>query len=78
MLFSASAKQIGDFREVLLAVYRYASKSDFIEKDVKAMKEMLELVQQKLNSQNHDIDKIQIKQLDWLCNNLKAFISQMS
>lgn len=78
MLFSASAKQIEDFREVLFAVYRYASKSDFIEKDVKSMKEMLGLVQHKLKSQNHDIDKIQIKQLDWLCDNLKTFISQMS
>lgn len=78
MLFSASAKQMEDFRDILFAVYRYASKSDFIEDDVKAMKEMLELVHEKLNSQNHDIDKIQIKQLDWLCSNLKTFISQMS
>lgn len=78
MLFSASAKQIDDFRDILFAVYQYASKSDFVEQDKKAMKEILGLVQEKLNSQNPDIDKIQIKQLGWLCDNLKTFISQMS
>lgn len=77
MLFHASAKQIDDFRGVLLAVYRNARKADFIEADVNAMKEILELVQRKINSQDYEIDKIQIQQLNWLCRNLKTFISQM-
>ena len=78
MLFHASAKQIHDFRRAILAVYRNAGKADFIEADVNAMKEILELVQGKINSQNYEIDKIQIQQLNWLCSNLKTFISQMS
>ena len=78
MLFHASAKQIDDFREMLFAVYRYAGKSDFVEADVIAMKEILELVQGKINSKDYEIDKIQIQQLSWLCSNLKTFILQMS
>lgn len=77
MLFHASAKQIGDFRGVLFAVYRYAGKADFIETDVATMKEILVLLQARLDSQDYDIDKIQMKQIDWLCRNLKMFISQM-
>lgn len=78
MLFHASAKQIDDFRGTLFAVYRYACKTDFIEADVKAMKEIITLVQEKLNSQDYDLDKIQVRQMNWLCSNLKIFISQMS
>ena len=78
MLFHASAKQIDDFRGTLFAVYRHAGKADFIEADVIAMKEILVLVQEKINSQDYNIDKIQLQQLNWLCSNLKTFISQMS
>ena len=42
------------------------------------MKEILKLVQKKMNTENNDIDKIQIKQLNELCDNLKTFIDQMS
>lgn len=41
------------------------------------MKEMLRLIETKLDSQNYDMDKIQLKQIDWLCGNLRKFISQM-
>lgn len=77
MLFNASAKQLGDFRGTLFAVYRYASKADFLETDVAAMKELLRLIEAKLDAQDYDMDKIQLKQIDWLCGNLKKFISQM-
>ncbi len=77
MLFHASAKQIGNFRGVLFAVYRYAGKADFIETDVATMKEILVLLQARLDSQDYDRDQIQMKQPDWLCRNLKMFISQM-
>lgn len=81
MLFGASSKQIMEFRDVLFAIYRYAGKADFIEADINTMKELLQVVQEKINSndyQDYDIDKIQLKQLHWLCGNLKTFITQMS
>lgn len=77
MLFNASAKQLWDFRSTLFAVYKYASKADFFETDVVAMKEMLKLIETKLDSRDYDMDKIQLKQMDWLCENLRKFISQM-
>ncbi len=81
MLFCASARQIDDFRGILFAVYTYARKIDFIEADIHTMKELLQVVQEKINSndyQNYDIDKIQLLQLRYLCSNLKTFITQMS
>ncbi len=81
MLFQASARQIEDFRGTLFAIYRHAGKADFIEADINTMKELLQVVQEKINSndyQNYDIDKIQLLQLRYLCRNLKTFITQMS
>lgn len=81
MLFHASAKQIEDFRGILFAIYRYAGKADFIEADINTMKELLQVIQEKINSndyQNYNIDKIQLKQFHWLCSNLTTFITQMS
>ena len=78
MIFHASSKQINDFRGTLFAVYRYAGKADFIEADTIALRKLLTLVQGRIDSQNYDMDKIQVKQLHWLCGNLKTFISQMS
>ncbi len=78
MLFSSSAKQISVFRDVLFAVYRYASKIDFIETNIDTMKTVIELIQKRVESQDYDIDKIQVLQLKYLCSNLKTFISQMS
>lgn len=81
MLFGASSKQIMEFRDVLFAVYRHAGKADFIETDISTMKELLQMIQEKINSndyQNYDIDKIQLLQLRYLCINLKTFITQMS
>lgn len=77
MLFHASAKQIGDFRGILFAVYRHAGKADFVEADVATMKEVLALLQARLDSKDYDMDKIQVKQINWLYGNLKMFISQM-
>ena len=78
MLFHSSSKQIDDFREILFAVYRYASKSEFIEADIIALRELLSLVQERMDADDDVMDKIQEKQLQWLCDNLKMFISQMS
>lgn len=81
MLFGASSKQIMEFRDVLFAIYRHASKADFIEADIHTMKELLQVVEEKINFndyQNYNVDKIQLLQLRYLCINLKTFITQMS
>ena len=78
MLFHASSKQISDFRDTLFAVYRHAGKAEFIEADMMAMRKLLTLVQGRVDSKNYELDKIQVKQLHWLCGNIKTFIAQIS
>ena len=78
MLFHSSSKQISDFRGILFALYRYANKGEFIEADITALSELLLLVQERMDADDDVMDKIQEKQLQWLCDNLKMFISQMS
>lgn len=77
MLTKATSKQIQDFRGTLLAVYRYAGKGEFDEKDVEAMKQLLELVEKKYDEDNQ-WDKIQLMQINCLKLNLKDFIQQMN
>ena len=77
MLAKSSSEQLGDFRGILFAVYRYAVKSEFDEKDIEAMKQLLGLVEEKCNEEN-DRDKIQMMQINWLKSNLNQFIQQMS
>ena len=78
MLFHASSKQISDFRDTLFAVYSHAGNAEFIEADIMAMRKLLTLVQGRIDSENYELDKIQVKQLHWLCGNIKTFITQIS
>ena len=78
MLFQASSKQISDFRRTLFAVYRNAGKAEFIEADLMVMRKLLTLVQGRIDSKNYELDKIQVKQLHWLCGNIKSFVTQIS
>lgn len=77
MLLECSAAQLNDFRDILLAIYRYAGIDDFDEKDIDDMKLLLNLIEEKRNGKHH-WDKIQLMQINWLCLNLNDFISQMS
>lgn len=77
MLLLCSAAQLQNFRGILFAVYRHASKNEFDEKDVEAMNLLLQLVEEKRSGEHH-WDKIQLMQVNWLCLNLNQFIQQMS
>lgn len=76
MLLNCTSKQIQDFRGILFAMYRYAGKNDFDESDVDALRKLLNLVKEARNGE-HNWDKIQLMQINWLCMNLKDFIRQM-
>lgn len=77
MLKQCAAEKIQVFREILFAVYRYASKNEFDSGDVEAMQDFLSMVEKERGEQNK-WDKIQKMQIEYLCSNLKQFISQMS
>lgn len=76
MLMKSTSGQLKNFRGILFAVYRYAKKGEFDEKDIEAMKQLLKLVEVKLNGENQ-WDKIQLMQINWLKLNLNQFIGQM-
>lgn len=77
MLMEATSKQIDDFRGILLAVYRYAVKGQFDEKDIDSMNNLLILLEEKCKSDNQ-WDKIQQMQINMLKSNLTQFIKQMT
>lgn len=76
MLLDSSSAQIQNFRGILFAVYRFAGKNEFDEKDVDALHKLLGLVEVTRNGE-HNWDKIQLMQINWLCLNLEQFIKQM-
>lgn len=76
MLTESTSKQLQNFRGILFAVYRYAKKGEFDEADIEAMKQLLKLIEVKLNEENQ-WDKIQLMQINWLKLNLNQFIEQM-
>lgn len=76
MLKSCTSEQIKEFRGILLVVYRNASKNQFDKKDVEMMKLLLGLIGEIYNEEN-EWDKIQVKQIKWLQENLEQFIRKM-
>lgn len=77
MLLKSTSKQLDDFRGILFAIYRHAGKGEFDENDIDAMKQLLKKVEEKITGEN-SWDKIQLMQIDYLMQNLKQFIKQLS
>ena len=73
MLLKSTSKQLQAFRGILFAVYRDTGIKEFDEKDIEAMKQLLEKVGKKCDGEN-SWDKIQMLQIDWLKSNLNDFI----
>ncbi len=77
MLKKATSNQINDFRGILLAVYRNASKGQFSEDDLEAFKRLLSLLEKNNNSKTQ-WDKIQKCQIQYLKENIESFIRSIS
>lgn len=78
MLFRCTAKQINDFRGVMLTVYRHAAPDQFEIDDYKFMESMIALIDSKKETIPDGFDKIQLLQIDYLCDNLRMFIKRLS
>lgn len=78
MLFRCTAQQIDDFRGAMFSVYRHAVSRDFEESDRKVMQELLDIINIKKKSPPREFDKIQLLQINYLCDNLNTFLSQLS
>lgn len=73
MLNVSSPEDIDIFREVLFSYYRDTYKDEYVEEDIKSLRELQILLQKKLN-ENNSWDKIKILQIDWLIQNIQEII----
>lgn len=81
MLLKSTSKQLNDFRGVLFAIYRHVGKGEFDKRDIEAMMQLQEKLQEKIqenDSCENTWDKIQLMQINFLRSNLEQFINQMS
>ena len=76
MLFVSTAQQIDDFRGVMFSVYRNAMPDQFEVDDYNFMENMIALIDSKKEAAPGNFDKIQLLQIDYLCDNLRMFIKQ--
>lgn len=70
MLGDSTSKQISDFKGILLTVYRNKNKLDLCKEDIRALEDILKKIEKLPNKW----DKIQLWQINSLCNNIKNFL----
>ena len=77
MLFQCDAQQLQNFRKVMFSVYQNALPEQFEIEDCKFMEGMLDLISEKKNNLPANFDRIQLMQMDYLCENIEMFISRL-
>lgn len=78
MLFRCNAQQLHMFRSVMFSVYRNALPGQFEIDDCKFMESMLALINSKKENLPRDFDRIQLLQINYLCENLNMFMKHLS
>lgn len=78
MLVHCDASQLHDFRGILWAVYRHATKGSFIENDIETMQQLLAKILVKKENDELPTDRIVRHQFKFLIDNLNHFIEQLS
>lgn len=74
-IFECNPSQLHEFRQTLFIIYEHIGRSDFVKDDCEFMKKLKENI--KLNNKQIS-DKIVLKQIEWLCENLDTFIQNLS
>ena len=78
MLVICNAAQIQDFRGVLFAVYRNATRNSFVAADIDAMMNLRNRLIAERKAGRLSEDRIIKLQMDYLISNLEGFIKQLS
>ena len=78
MLFKCTPSQIGVFRGIMFAVYRYATSQDFLKDDLTSMIAFRDVLANRLEKKNDKHDRIALYQIRLLLRNLNDFIKQLS
>ncbi len=77
MIYQSTPCQIDEFRGILLAIYRHATKAQFIEDDCIFMEELKHAIKERIAHEG-PIDRIKKLQIQYLLDNLEDFINQLS
>lgn len=78
MIFACNSSQLQDWRGILLAVYRHATKADFLETDRLFMEDLIAKLNMALSKNETVTDRIVLLQISCLIRNLKMFTEQLS
>ena len=78
MLVICNAAQIRDFRDILFAVYRNATRNSFVAADIDAMMNLRNRLIAERKAGRLSEDRIINLQMDYLISNLEGFIKQLS
>lgn len=78
MFFTCTPEQLNNWRGILFAIYRHATKADFLETDRLFMEELIGKINSILPQKHNTMDKILLLQMKSLLKNLGMFIDQLS
>jgi len=77
MLFSCTAEQLQNFRNMMFLVYRPATKLEFSEEDIDFMQKLKSAINERIPKETN-LDKIILLQFQWITENLDEFINNLS
>lgn len=77
MIFACNPRQLQDWRGILFAVYRHATKADFLETDRIFIEELIAKINMALSKDETVTDRIVLLQINYLIGNLKMFAEQL-
>ena len=78
MVFQCNPAQLQDWRGILSAIYRNASKRDFLDMDRSFMNKLVVRIQNILPEREKHMDRIALLQIRYLLSNLEEFIEKLS
>lgn len=78
MFFECNPSQLMDFREILFAIYRHATRHDFLEDDLVFMQRLRDKIKIVMEQYKSRADRILLFQIQLLLKNLDDFIDQLS
>lgn len=78
MLFRCTPAQLQNFRSIMFLIYRHATSHDFLYDDIDAMISLNNIIKNKLNNLDGDLDKIVRHQFCLIKENINEFINNLS
>ena len=78
MIFTCTPSQLDEWRGIMFSIYRHSIRADFLETDRSFMEDLVVRINEALPARKNNIDRILLMQINYLIDNLRLFISQLS